>query len=125
MTGKTIQVSVPPDASIYHVKVMVNIFILYFKGTYIRCLDSLCRSIWRITFGPFTVIFSETAHWIFTKLHRKDPWVVPYQSCSNHFSWLHKYVTGSKNRFSKCSFQKSSCPKLQGPELSYLVYNII
>jgi len=32
---------------------------------------------------------------------------------------------GQKNRFSKCNFQKSSCPKLQGPELSYLVYSII
>jgi len=27
---------------------------------------------------------------ILTKLHRNDPWVVPYQSCSNRFSWLHK-----------------------------------
>ena len=32
----------------------------------------------------------ETAYWIFTKLHRNDPWVVPYQSCSNRSSWLHK-----------------------------------
>jgi len=32
---------------------------------------------------------------------------------------------GQKNRFSKCNFHKSSCPKLQGPELSYLVYSII
>ena len=29
---------------------------------------------------------------------------------------------GKKNRFSKCIFQKSSCLKLQGPELSNLVY---
>ena len=35
-------------------------------------------------------ISSETAYWIFTKLHRNDPWVVPYQSCSNRSSWLHK-----------------------------------
>ena len=27
--------------------------------------------------------------------------------------------------FSKCNFQKSSCLKLQGPVLSYLIYNII
>ena len=33
---------------------------------------------------------SETAHWILTKLHRNDPWVVPYQSCSNGSDWLHK-----------------------------------
>ena len=32
---------------------------------------------------------------------------------------------GSKFRFSKCNFQKSSCLKLQGPGLSYLVYSII
>ena len=35
-------------------------------------------------------ISSETAFWILTKLHRNDPWVVPYQSCSNRSSWLHK-----------------------------------
>jgi len=35
------------------------------------------------------IFFSETAHWILTKLHRNDPWVVPYQSCSNCSSWLH------------------------------------
>jgi len=35
-------------------------------------------------------IFSETAYWILTKLFRNDPWVVPYQSCSNRSSWLHK-----------------------------------
>ena len=36
------------------------------------------------------IFSSETAHWILTKLHRNDPWVVPYQSCSNCYSWLHK-----------------------------------
>jgi len=33
-------------------------------------------------------------------------------------------VHGVQNRFSKCNFQKSSYPKLQGSELSYVVYNI-
>ena len=33
---------------------------------------------------------SETPYWILTKLHRNDPRVVPYKSCSNHYSWLHK-----------------------------------
>jgi len=70
------------------------------------------------------IFSSETTHWIWTKLYRNDPWLVPYQSCSNGSDWLHKYVTGSKSRFSKCNFQKS-CLKLQGPELSYLVYSII
>ena len=36
------------------------------------------------------IFSSETAHWILTKLHRNDPWVVPYQSCSNGSDWLHK-----------------------------------
>ena len=49
-------------------------------------------------------IFSLTIYGNFTKLHRNDPWVVPYQSCSNRSSWLHKKGTGSKNRFSKCNF---------------------
>ena len=35
------------------------------------------------------IFSSEAAHWILTKLHRDDPWVVPYQSCSN-CSRLHK-----------------------------------
>jgi len=34
-------------------------------------------------------------------------------------------ATGSKSRFSKCTFQKSFCLKLQCPELSYLMYNIM
>ena len=33
---------------------------------------------------------SETTHWILTKLHRNDPWVIVYQNCSNRSSWLHK-----------------------------------
>jgi len=52
-----------------------------------------------------------------TKLNRKGPWVVLYQNCSNGFDWLHKSVTRSIYRFLKCNFQKSSCLKLQGPEL--------
>jgi len=36
------------------------------------------------------IFSSETTHWILTKLYRNDPWVVPYQGCSNHTSWLHK-----------------------------------
>ena len=69
-------------------------------------------------------IFSWTAYGNMTKLNRNGPWVVPYQNCLNGSDWLDKYVTGSKNRFLKCNFQKS-CLKLQGPELSYLVYSII
>jgi len=36
------------------------------------------------------IFSSETTHWILTKLQRNDPWVVPYQNCSNGFDWLHK-----------------------------------
>ena len=53
-----------------------------------------CPSSVRASFRPSTIslnnISSETAYWILTKLHRNDPWVVPYQSCSNCSSWLHK-----------------------------------
>ena len=69
-------------------------------------------------------IFYGTANGYLTKLNRNGPWVVPYRNCSNGSDWLHKQVTGSKNRFSKCNFQKS-CLKLQGPGLLYLVYSII
>jgi len=37
------------------------------------------------------IFSSETADWILIKLERNDPWVVPYQSCSNCsccISWL-------------------------------------
>jgi len=36
------------------------------------------------------IFSSETTNWILTKLHRNDPWVVPYQSCSNGSDWLDK-----------------------------------
>ena len=36
------------------------------------------------------IFLSETARWILTKLHRNDPWVVFYQTCSNGSDWLHK-----------------------------------
>jgi len=36
------------------------------------------------------IFSSETPHWILTKLHRKDAWVVPYQNYSNDSDWLHK-----------------------------------
>jgi len=36
------------------------------------------------------IFFSETTHWILTKLYRNDPWVVPYQNCLTGFDWLHK-----------------------------------
>jgi len=32
-------------------------------------------------FFYLNIFSSDTAHWILTKLHRNDPWVVPYQSC--------------------------------------------
>jgi len=42
-----------------------------------------------------------------------DPWVVPYQNCLDTSDWLHKYVPGSKYRFSKCNLSKeSSCQNL-------------
>jgi len=69
--------------------------------------------------------FSWTAYGNLTKLNRNGPWVIPYRNCLNGSDWLHKYVRGSKNRFSKCNFQKSSCLKLHDPGLSYLVYSII
>ena len=34
-------------------------------------------------------IFSLTTNGNLTKLHRNDPWMVPYQSCSNRSIWLH------------------------------------
>jgi len=64
--------------------------------------------------------FSWTANGNLTKLNKNDPWIVPYQFFLNGSDWLHKFVKESKKK----DFQKS-CLKLPGPELSYLVYNII
>ena len=58
--------------------------------------------------GPLVylnIFFSETAHWILTKLHRNDPWVVSYQNFANRSSWLHKLVMGSINRFLNETFK--------------------
>ena len=49
-----------------------------------------CPASVRVSTISLNNISSETAYWILTKLHRNDPWVVPYQSCSNRSSWLHK-----------------------------------
>ena len=35
------------------------------------------------------IFCSETTHWILTKLHRNDPWVVPHKWCLNGSDWLH------------------------------------
>jgi len=43
-----------------------------------------------VNFFYFNIFSSEIAHWILAKLHRNDPWVVPYQNCSNRSSWLLK-----------------------------------
>jgi len=63
--------------------------------------------------------FSGTANENLSKLNRNG------QTCSNGSDWLHKKVMGLQNRFTKCNIKKYSCLKLQDPELSYLVYNII
>jgi len=36
--------------------------------------------------------FSWTTDGNLPKLHRNDPWVVPYQSCSNRSGWLHTVI---------------------------------
>jgi len=54
-----------------------------------RPASVVCASV-RASTMSLNNISSETAYWILTKLHRNDPWVVPYQSCSNRSSWLHK-----------------------------------
>jgi len=56
----------------------------------LQCPASVVRPSVRASTISLNNISSETAHWILTKLHRNDPWVVPYQSCSNSSSWLHK-----------------------------------
>jgi len=59
-----------------------------------HCPSSIVRACVRASVRASTIslnnISSETTWWILTKLHRNDPLVVPYQSCSNRSSWLHK-----------------------------------
>jgi len=50
---------------------------------------------------------------------------VPLSKFFKPFQLVAEVGHGVKNMFSKCNFQKSSCPELQGPELSYMVYSII
>jgi len=65
-----------------------------------RPLSVVCRRASCVVRQPFylNIFFSETAHWILTKLHRNGPWVIPYQSCSNGFDWLQRKVIRSRNR---------------------------
>ena len=79
---------------------------------------------WNYIWKTSNDFFYWTTNGNLTKLNRNGPWVVPYRNCSNGSDWLHKYVTGSTIRFSKYNLQKA-CLKLQGAELSYLMYNII
>jgi len=66
------------------------------------------------------IFSSETAHWILTKLHSNDPGG-PLTKLFKPFQLVAYVGHVVKNRFSKCNFQKSSCLKLQCPELSYLI----
>jgi len=53
-------------------------------SSFVRRASSVVRKLFYLnTFS------SETTYCILTKLHRNDPWLVPYQSCSNGFDWLH------------------------------------
>jgi len=106
----------------------INVFLEHFVLRVSYCDRPLSGGVRRplyVNFFYFNIFSSATAHWILTKLNRNGSWEVPYQSCSIGSDWLQKKVTGSKNRFSKCYFQKSSGLKLQDPRLSYLVYSII
>jgi len=44
----------------------------------VRCASSVVCKLFCLN-----IFSSKAAHWILTKLHRNDPWVVPYQNCSN------------------------------------------
>ena len=60
----------------------------YFDGplsVVVRRASSFVRKLFYLN-----IFSSETTHWIWTKLHRNYPCVVPYQSCSNGSDWLHK-----------------------------------
>ena len=55
-----------------------------------KCSVSFCDPSMSVVHACVQIFSSETAYWILTKLHRNDPWVVPYQSCTNRSSWLLK-----------------------------------
>ena len=64
-----------------------------------RCPSCVVRKLFYLN-----IFSSETTHWILTKLHRNDPWAVPYQSCSNGSDWLHK-SRGQKIGFQNAIFK--------------------
>jgi len=51
------------------------------------------------------IFSSETTHRILTKLHRNDPWVVPYQNCWKGSDWLHSRSRGQKVGFQNALFK--------------------
>jgi len=75
-----------------------NTYISFLAHLSTKCSVSFCdlsmsvvrRPCVRASTISLNNISSETAYRILTKLHRNDPWVVPYQNCSNCSSWLHK-----------------------------------
>ena len=54
-----------------------------------RRASSVVRRASSVNLFYLNIFSSKTTHWILTKLHRNDPWVVPYQNCSNGSDWLH------------------------------------
>jgi len=48
---------------------------------FVRRASSVVRKLFYLN-----IFSSETTHWILTKLHRNDPWVVPFQLCK--WFWL-------------------------------------
>jgi len=71
-----------------------NLFGLFSSPEHKVLMVSYCDRALSVVRRPSTfylnIFSSETTHWIWTKLHRNDPWVVPYHSCSNGSDWLHK-----------------------------------
>jgi len=73
----------------------------------------------------FNIFSSETAHWILIKLHRNGSSVSPTNVVQMVLIGYISSSRGQKIGFQNAILKKSSCLKLQDPELSYLVYSIV
>ena len=96
------------DSDSFNISICKNTFVfvmnissyaITFKLTWARspasvvrraCVRACVRASVRASTISLNNISSETTYWILTKLHRNDPWVVLYQSCSNLSSKLQK-----------------------------------
>jgi len=72
---------------------------LCLSSVVVRLPSYVVRHSSSVNFFYLKIFSSETAHWILTKLHRNDPYVVLYLSCSRGHNFTLNYIRKTSNDF--------------------------